>query len=483
MARSYIGKRGYILIKEHWTDKILEQCRNDCNIQPFCLSNFGESRVKFPIYRECNNKLYLPKFYGIEKFGLPDEIRIPPGDDIKLIFTGRLREHQIEPVDVVMKSLYNKGGGILSLWCGSGKTTLACCIISNLHKKTFVLVHKDFLMNQWIDRITTFLPGARIGKIQGTIVDINDKDIVIGMVQSIALKEYPIGTFDSFGFLILDEAHRVPSKEFSRSFTKIQCPYMLALSATPTRIDGLTKVLKWFVGDIIYEKKSKITTNAVVRCISFKSDNPKYKNEIVGYLGKINYAAMINQLVNYIPRIRAIATVLVQLVREENRQVLVLSDRKELLKDLDAIMCKENISSGLYIGGMKQEQLTLSGSKSVILATYPMAAEGLDIATIDTICLATPKTRIEQASGRIRVQTMDSVDMRKSPLIIDWIDDFSIFTSQARQRMLFYKKKGYRVENRIWDELDGLQEEESIKPGEIKGVQALTAMYTDDDLL
>ena len=341
-------------------------------------------------------------------------------------------------------------------------------------------------MNQWIERIGAFLPGARIGKVQGSKIDIEDKDVVIGMVQSIALKEYPLHVFDSFGFLILDEAHRVPSKEFSKSLTKIQCQHMLALSATPHRQDGLTKVLKWFIGDVVYEKKSKMTTQSTVRRVFFQSQNPNYDNEIVGPYGMVNRAAMINHLADYVPRMRAIATNLQQLVQEEGRQALLLSDRKELLKDLEIAMTNREISVGYYVGGMKPDQLAESATKQVILATYPMAAEGLDIATIDTICLATPKTQVEQEVGRIRAQTMGANDMRKSPLVIDWVDDFSVFANQARQRKQFYKKKGYVIEKQVWDENSGPQEiiqEFGGKVEEQAPVKAPVAMYTMDDLM
>mgnify|MGYP002144642430 CR=1 FL=1 len=68
------------------------------------------------------------------------------------------------------------GGGLLELPCAYGKTVLSLNIISRLNKKTFIIVHKEFLMNQWIERIQQFLPKARIGKIQGQIIDIDDKD-------------------------------------------------------------------------------------------------------------------------------------------------------------------------------------------------------------------------------------------------------------------------------------------------------------------
>ena len=444
MIRSYLGKRGYVLIKQHWASNVLEECRKDCIVQPFSPIQYGEIASKFPIYRECQTKLYLPKFYGLQKFGPTEQITIPDGDIIDISFQGQLREHQIEPVRIVMDGLLTKGGGILSVGCGWGKTIAACYILTQLKRKTFILVHKEFLMNQWKERIQSCIPTARIGKVQGSVIDIDNKDIVIGMVQSISMKEYPIHLFDSFGFLVLDEAHRVPSREFSKSFTKIQCPYMLALSATPERSDGLTKVLKWFIGDILYEKKSIITVPATVRRIFFRSTDVQYKKEVWNhYFGQINRACMLNQIAEFVPRIHFIVSILCPLVQEEQRQILVLSDRKELLYEIEIQLQQKNITCGYYIGGMKPDELIHSTKQSIILATYPMAAEGLDISTIDTILLATPKTNVEQAIGRIRIQT----ERINDPLILDIIDDFSIFSSQAYQRLKLYKKKGYQIEN------------------------------------
>jgi hypothetical protein len=131
-------------------------------------------------------------------------------------------------------------------------TVMSLKIISVLSKKTLILVHKEFLMNQWIERIQEFLPTARVGIIQGPKFEVDNKDIVIGMIQSIYDKVYPMNTFSSFGLTIIDEVHRIGSEEFSKTLTKIVTPYMLGISATVDRKDGLTKVLHMFIGEKLY---------------------------------------------------------------------------------------------------------------------------------------------------------------------------------------------------------------------------------------
>ena len=88
----------------------------------------------------------------------------------------------------------------------------------------------------------TIFPEARIGKIQQNTIDIKDKDIVLSMVQSLSMKEYDDETFSSIRFnCFFDECHHLGAEVFSKSMQKVASKYMLGLSATPNRKDGLRK--------------------------------------------------------------------------------------------------------------------------------------------------------------------------------------------------------------------------------------------------
>ena len=103
-------------------------------------------------------------------------------------------------------------------------------------------------------------------------------------------------------------------------------------------------------------------------------------------------------------------------------------------------------SVGLYIGGRKEKQLKESETKKVIIATYAMASEGLDIKTLTTLLMATPKTDVCQSVGRI----LRSKHAR--PLVIDIIDDHDIFRRQFKKRKSYYNKKKYNI--RMYDNLN-----------------------------
>jgi len=272
-------------------------------------------------------------------------------------------------------------------------TIMALKIISLLATKTLILVHKEFLMNQWIERITDFLPSARVGKIQGPTFDIENKDIVIGMIQSLYDKEYHINAFSSFGLTIIDEVHRIGSEQFSRTLFKTITPYMLGISATVDR-----------------------------------KDNTKY-------------SSMIVKLCEFGPRSDFIVKVLGDLLQENpDNQIMILCHNRSLLTYLyDSIMHRKLATVGYYVGGMKQAKLQETESKQIVLATYAMAAEALDIKTLSTLVMVTPKTDIIQSVGRIlRVK-------HENPIIVDILDTHDNFQKQWLQRRRFYKKCNYRI--------------------------------------
>lgn len=443
-AKTYLGKRGYILRKKFLTKKEIEGIKDDLMMKPNALTDFGgPPEEPFPIYLENENKLYVPKFYGISKFGIPDINQVKPGADIDLDFQLSLKPEQKIPADAAMKGYREKGGGILSLPCGFGKTILACYFISQIKKKTLVIVHKEFLMNQWIERIKFALPNAKVGIIQGDKFQIEGNDIVIGMLQTLSMKDHASDAFDEIGHVIIDECHCIPSRVFSRALLKINSNYMLGLSATPTRKDGLTKVLKYYIGDIVYMVKSSDRNVVKVERQCYESQYEGYLGEMVNYKGQVQMPTMINNICAYFRRTEYLMKRVDELIRENGeRQILILSDRKAHLEEMYKLAKEKGIESvGYYIGGMKEAKLKESEKCRLLLGTYPMASTGLDIPTLNAMVLASPKSDIIQSIGRIDRKKHENIQ----PIIIDCVDQFSLFENQARKRLDVYRKKGYEV--------------------------------------
>jgi len=477
--KTYLGQKGYSIYKNQISINEQEFIRAQLKVAPY----MPKSPIKpqsFPVYLESSQKLYIPRYFGIEHFGEPDEIRISAGKDIKLEFTGELRENQKEIVKKfvghVTCSPNCGGGGLIELGCGQGKTVIGLNIISQLNKKTLIIVHKGFLLMQWIERIRQFLPDARVGQIQGQIIDIENKDIVIGMLQSLSMKAYPQEIFDEFGLTIIDECHHISSEVFSRSLQKIVTKYTLGLSATMQRKDGLTRVFKMFLGEIVYKGEREKTENVLVKSIRYITSDDEFNEIEYDFRGNVKYSTMISKLCNYNRRSEFILEVLEnELKLNNNQQIMILAHNKCLLIYLfKAIMHRNFASVGYYIGGMKDEALKASETKQIIVATFSMAAEALDIKSLTTLLMASPKTDIVQAVGRIlRVK-------HAQPLIIDIVDNHDVFKKQYNKRKVFYMQNKYKIidtNNDLYlsDKWTTLYDPDSCTPAKIRKSTKKTA--------
>ena len=343
-------------------------------------------------------------------------------------------------------------------------TVMALKIVSLIQKKTLILVHKEFLMNQWIERIEEFLPGARVGKIQASTCDVENKDIVIGMIQTMYNKVFPQEVYSQFGLTIIDEVHRIGSEEFSKTLLKTITPYMLGISATVERKDKLTKLLYMFIGPKIHSMLRKQEDTVLVRGIEFVTNDSDFNEVEYDFRGQPKYSTMISKICAYGPRSDFIVKAIRDLLRENPEgQIMVLAHNRSLLTYLYETLnagqgapaplrppvgteasviggrAGGEAPAGFYVGGMKQKDLQATESKKIVLATYAMAAEALDIKTLSILLMATPKTDITQSVGRIlRVK-------HANPIIVDIIDSHQLFQNQWKLRKRFYKKANYKI--------------------------------------
>lgn len=436
---TYLGNKGYTITKSDLTVKQQYFIREQLTVKPFTQ---GATLVHtFPAYRESDNKLYVPRYFGEEYFGPPKQIKISEGLPIHCEFQGQLRDYQEKVVNSYLQSAHQLGGGLIEIGCGKGKTVCALNVISHLQKKTIIIVHKEFLMNQWIERIQQYLPKARIGKIQGPTMDVDDKDIVLAMLQSLSMKDYPSSIFDSFGLTIIDEVHHISSETFSNALFKLVTKYMMGLSATMNRKDGTTKIFKMFLGHVVYKDTDKGDFEVVVRGIHYSTEDEDFNKVVYDFRGNIQFSTLISKLCSYNHRSEFILKVIKDMIAENSQQqIMILAHNKNLLKYLyDAISHREIGTVGYYIGGMKEKALKESEKKQIIIATYAMAAEALDIKTLTTLIMATPKTDIEQAVGRILREK------HSQPVIVDIIDQHDPFQKQWIKRQKFYKAQNYKI--------------------------------------
>ena len=433
-----LTRSGYV-IKKATHDIDAFELKKTLTVRPI-ENAVGITPPSFKVYKETKEHICVPRYFGSERYGQAKETR-PEPVRIKTKFAGILRDstRQNEAFKKGVEAFETLGGGVLSLAPGFGKTAVGIALACHLGLRTIIIVHKEFLAEQWESRIRMFVPGATIGRIQQDRCDV-DCDFSIALIQTLSLREHEMNRFDTFGLTIVDEAHHIGSRAFSQSMFKVCTRYTLGLTATPDRKDGLTRLLYWFLGPnfLTVERENQKTVQVVPLHFNdelFKRAPP------VNKMGSLSVVDIINLLV-CIPERNEMIIETIKKCLAQKRKVLFLSDRRGHCFELEAAF---GAVSGLYLGGMKQAELDESAEKQLIIGTFALAQEGLDIPTLDTIILATPHSDVKQAVGRILRETKGKVN---NPVIYDIVDHWSVLMGMYRKRCLMYKEAGFILEEK-----------------------------------
>jgi len=443
-----LTQKGYKILKKEIQN--LNHIKGVLQVKPFIPSVFVKPQYvkSYSLFEETDEYLYVPKHYGINTFGLykKSDRDIEKTPDIYWLFKGNLRESQIPVVNSFMKP--EPHDGIISLQTGGGKTVCALYIASQLKLPTIILVHNTFLKDQWIERIKYFLPNARIGIIQGETIDIKNKDIIIAMIQSLALKNYG-DIFKNVGFTIVDECHHIASEAFSRSIPKVTSKYMLGLSATPERKDKLMYVINWLLGPLLYKSDTtdKIDDKVKVEYFEFEPKDPKFNDIIYNQSDVMFTTLMINKVVASQERNIFLNKILEDVYEDKERKILILTDRVDHIKSIIELMTQKlKDNTGILSREIKSdERQKLMDTKRILIGTYQMCKEGFDLPSLNTLLMATSRPDVDQILGRILRQEKDQRKIH--PLILDIVDP--PFRRQFQERLHLYKLRKYIIEKTI----------------------------------
>ena len=428
----------------------LKEELNFLNTEYVTRKRFGKSIYQvqkyFRLIEESGKTISLPRGFlsNLLKFLYENDIKYetsfetPTLPDCKFVSQIKLTSQQEQIVDIAMTEMQ----GVIVAPPGSGKTMIGIELIARYQKPTLVLVHRKQILDQWVERIQTYLciPKAHIGRYSGTKKS-TGKEITVGLLQSFARTKDLDELKDRFGTIIVDECHHIPAKTFRNVIAHLNSEYMYGLTATPKRKHNDEQLIYVYIGEVI-ANMADLNENANKPAIKKFEITIRDTQLNIPFNWKTDHFDLIAKVISYDT---ARNDLIIKDVVEQislGRKVLVLSERKEHLKILELYLkgqCETTIFTGddstaSRISKLKQIQ---DGHYQVLLATGQIFGEGMDISNIESLIFAFPfafEGKVTQYVGRL----MHSLNPK---VLIDYHDQHIPFLDrQFKQRKRVYIK-------------------------------------------
>ena len=355
-----------------------------------------------------------------------------------------LRKNQ----QAAVKEMSKYDAGILHAPTAFGKTVTAIGMITRRKVNTLILVHSRQLLDQWQERLRSFLPEAEIGVIRGGKKKPTG-NIDIATYQSlINKKENTVSQIvQEYGHVIVDECHHVSAPRFEMVLNEVRAKYILGLTATPERQDGHQKIIFMAAGPIRHKVKS--------------SSDEKFEQEVQIHqlydtpplhLSQSEERPKITDAYRWLmeneKRTQRIMSDVIDNVRE-GRHPIVLTERRDHAETLNNLLNENGIDSIILKGAMKAAERKRVDehlhSAQVVVATGKYVGEGFDLPRLDTLFLAMPiawKGSLAQYAGRIHRES----DGKTQVTIHDYVDcGLPMLQRMFNKREKSYKSMGYTI--------------------------------------
>ncbi len=372
------------------------------------------------------------------------------GSPLKVDFHGELGPEQKRAA----KAMAANDIGVFVAPPASGKTVVAAYLIAKRRRSTLVLVHRAPLLEQWIAQLCTFLDlrPKDIGRI-GSGARRANGNLDVAMIQSLSRRGDVDEIVASYGQVIVDECHHVPAVSFERVMREVKARYVLGLTATPHRRDGLEPILQFQLGPVRFAISGK--TEAEGRAF----ERRLVVRETAFRLARASPDATIQDIYRELAkdetRNRLILSDVVASLRE-GRSPIVLTERRDHLEFLDRELGSAAENRVVLRGGMTTKARRLAMERlsafpkaepRLVLATGRFVGEGFDDARLDTLFLALPvswRGTLVQYAGRLHRRTRGKTEVR----IVDYVDR----AVPMLARMFEKRKRGYKAMGYVADD-------------------------------
>ena len=435
-----------------------------------------KQRMRVPVWdipsvltagRMDRNYLYLPR-------GVLDELKtychchlvehFTTVQPLQVKFSGQLRSEQEQAVE----NLAGHQLGMISAHTGFGKTVVGCALIARRHARTLIIVPTASIAKQWQQSAMQFLTiedepfeertktGRKVRKkkvelISGTRNHPSYLVDVVNIRKLTRMQETDRAVFyQNYGQIIVDECHHISATTFERVLVQANVRYIVGLTATPERNDGLENFMHYRCGEIYYQSKNEdnylIQRYLYVRYTGFGESARSINNG--------RYAQLLSELSESHERNNLIVSDLRQAL-QEGRHILLLSERIKHLQILQDLLAPYLTDEQLcLITGRNNTGLAISDEEKpyVILSTNKYVGEGFDLPSLDTLFLTLPfswEGNTKQYLGRLERGLSRKDELR----VYDYVDIANdIFAKMYQKRVRVYKKLGYEfVKNNKWN--------------------------------
>lgn len=342
---------------------------------------------------------------------------------------------------------------IIQAGTGSGKTAISLMLAAAIGRKTLIVLTKQNLMDQWKREITKFLGigGKEVGTIQQKVCDVEGKPIVVAMLHSLCKDKYPVELLSQFGLVIYDEVHNVSAETFSVAARILPAKLRLGLSATPVRRDGKDLVIRSHIGPILVVSDRVMLKPKIIHARTIYQV-PLVTRRIAGGWDHVPMETKPGRLVNLFKDMGSNLhrnMMIVEFVKQaynKGRSIVIFSELIDShLRILHELLIGNGLPAkdiGFYIGGMLTKELDSSKAKPIVLATYAICKEAVDVPWWDTAVLATPRSDIKQTVGRILREYPD----KKPPIVFDLIDSsIPVLNAYYQKRYKQYMELGAEI--------------------------------------
>ena len=328
--------------------------------------------------------------------------------------------------------------GILVAPPGSGKTMMAMELAARRQKPTLILVHRKQLLEQWTERVQTYLniPRSHIGVFSGASKKIGER-VTIASLQTLARYPHLDELAEVFGTIIVDECHHLPARTFRQVLANFNPEYMYGLTATPTRKHRDEQLIFSAIGNVI----ATMEPSTVIASPAFEIKVYKTDLQIPFQWQSDQFELLAKVICFDSSRNQRIVADIVEQVRL-GRKVLVLSERKEHLRVLDLYLkgqCETLLVTGDDPAALRDAKLARARNDGyqVLLSTGQLLGEGLEVANVESLVLAFPfsfEGKLVQYTGRL------SHSVRPKALIDYHDENVGFLDRQFKQRRRYYKK-------------------------------------------